>query len=110
MCAPSPQLSSDFSSSSSSAHLLLGPRGLIGGSVISPGRLLSSDGPPDPSRLVGHRPAGPNTEPLQERRLCVQLLLAAPPAEHEWEEAGLPCVASCPAAASQDLKPARCAV
>lgn len=107
---PSPELSCNFSSSCSSAHLLPGPRGLDGGPVISPGRLLSSHRPPDPSRLVGHGPAGPNPEPLQERRLRVQLLLAAPPAEHEWEEARLSRVASRPAAAAQDLKPARCPV
>lgn len=99
-----------FASLCSSTHLLPGPRGLNGGPVISPGCLLSSDGPPDPSHLVGHGPAGPSSEPHQESRLCVQLLLAAPAAEHEWKEARLPRVASRLRAATQDLKPAGCPV
>lgn len=98
------------SASSSSAHLLPGARAPGGGPVVPRGCLLSSSGPPDPSSLLGHRPAGPVPEPDQRGRVCVQLLLPAPPAQHEREKAGLSGVASGPGAAAQDLKPPGCSV
>lgn len=97
-------------SSFSFTHLLLGGRGLDGGPVVSPSCFLSSCGPPDPSRLMGHWPTRANTEPHQRKWLCVQLLLPAPSAQHEREKAWLSCVASCPGAATQDLKLPCCSV
>lgn len=98
------------SSSASSTHLLPGARDHGGGPVVPCGRLLSSRGPPVPSSLLGHRPAGPVPEPHQRGRFRVNLLLPAPPAQHEREKAGLPGVASWPGRATKDLKPPGCSV
>lgn len=89
----------------SCTHLLRGACDPGGGPVLSCGRHLSSRGTPGSQSLLGHRPAGPDPDPCERGGVRVQLLLPAPSAQHEREEAGLSGDTPCSGRAAEDHEP-----
>lgn len=92
--------------SSSSPHFHSGVLYCGGGTGIQPGCYLPVRSPTPASALLGHRTEREVSQSHLRQRGSLLSLLPVPPEEHEWNEAGLPGLASDLLGTPQVKKPA----